>query len=147
MATTTVAIRPPCDADAPSLADLSGQLGYPVAAEEMRERMATVATNDHAVVLVATDAADRPIGWVHVELKRTLVAPLTAQVMGLVVDEAVRSAGIGKELLAAAEAWALARGRHRMVVGTRITRERAHRFYQREGYAMQKTSYYFEKAI
>jgi GNAT superfamily N-acetyltransferase len=144
---TTLAVRPPRDADAAALADLSGQLGYPVEVEEIRQRMAAVAANDHAVVLVATDAADRPIGWVHVELKRTLSAPLTAQVVGLVVDEAVRGAGIGKELLAAAEAWAQARGCHRMVVGTRITRERAHRFYEREGYTLQKTSYFFGKRI
>jgi ribosomal protein S18 acetylase RimI-like enzyme len=101
---TTLAVRPPRDADAAALADLSEQLGYPVEVEEIRQRMAAVAANDHAIVLAATDAADRPIGWVHVELKRTLSAPLTAQVVGLVVDEAVRSAGIGKELLAAAEA-------------------------------------------
>jgi GNAT superfamily N-acetyltransferase len=144
---TTLAIRPPRDTDAPALADLSGQLGYPVEVEEIMQRMAAVAGNDHAGVLVATDTADRPIGWVHVELKRTLSAPLTAQVVGLVVDEAARSAGVGKELLAAAEAWARALDCHRMVVGTRITRERAHRFYEREGYTLQKTSYFFEKRI
>ena len=144
---TTLAIRPPRDADAAALADLSGQLGYPVAVEELGQRMAAVEANEHAAVLVATDAVDRPIGWVHVELKRSLVAPLTAQIVGLVIDEAVRSAGIGKELLAAAEAWALARGCHRMLVGTRTTRERAHRFYAREGYTLQKTSYFFEKQI
>jgi GNAT superfamily N-acetyltransferase len=103
--------------------------------------------NDHAAVLVATDTADRPIGWLHVEIKRTLVAPRSAQVMGLVVDDAARSRGIGRDLLRAAEAWAAARGCHRMVVGTRVTRERAHRFYQREGYALDKTSYFFEKGL
>lgn len=144
---TTLAIRAPRDADAPALADLSAQLGYPVAVEEMRRRMAAVAANENAGVLVATDAADRPIGWVHVELKRTLVAPLTAQIMGLIVDEVARDAGVGKELVAAAEAWALERGCHRMLVGTRVTRERAHRFYAREGYTLQKTSYHFEKLI
>jgi hypothetical protein len=34
-----------------------------------------------------------------------------------------------------------------MIVGTRVTRERAHRFYQREGYALQKTSHFFDKAL
>jgi GNAT superfamily N-acetyltransferase len=144
---TTLAIRTPRDTDATALADLSGQLGYPVVVEDMRERMAAVAANDQAGVLVATDAADRPIGWVHVELKRTLSAPLTAQVVGLVVEGAARSAGVGKGLLAAAEAWAQARDCQRMLVGTRITRERAHRFYEREGYTLQKTSYFFEKRI
>jgi hypothetical protein len=34
-----------------------------------------------------------------------------------------------------------------MVVATRITRERAHRFYAREGYAVNKTSYFLDKPL
>jgi GNAT superfamily N-acetyltransferase len=129
------------------LAALAEQLGYPVGTDELAERLAAVAANDHAQVMVAADADDRPIGWIHVEVKRTLVAPLSAQVTGLVVDDAARSGGIGRELLRSAETWAAARGCGRMLVGTRVTRERAHRFYQREGYAVQKTSYFFEKEL
>jgi GNAT superfamily N-acetyltransferase len=145
--TTTLAIRPPRGQDAAALAVLSGQLGYPASTQELEDRLAAVAGNDHAAVLVATDASDRPIGWVHVELKRTLVAPLTAQIMGLVVDAASRGGGVGSELLRAAEAWAADRGCRQMVVGTRITRERAHRFYSREGYTLQKTSHFLVKAL
>jgi GNAT superfamily N-acetyltransferase len=144
---TVLAIRPPRSGDAAALAALAEQLGYPVSVDELERRMAAVAENDHAAVLVAGDAGDRPVGWVHVELKRTLVAPLTAQIMGLVVDTAFRGGGIGRELLTAAEAWAQSRGCDRMLVGTRVTRERAHRFYAREGYTVQKTSYFLEKSL
>jgi GNAT superfamily N-acetyltransferase len=144
---TALAVRPPRSQDAAALAELSGQLGYPATTEQLEARLAAVSGNDHAAVMVATDATDRPIGWVHVELNRTLVAPLTAQIMGLVVDAEARSAGIGRELLRAAETWAAERGCQRVVVGTRVTRERAHRFYAREGYALQKTSHFFEKAL
>lgn len=144
---TTHAIRAPRDADAEALADLSTQLGYPVGADELGQRLTVVAGNDHAAVLVATDGSDRPLGWIHVELKRTLVAPLTAQVMGLVVDERARNGGMGRELLAAGEEWAASRGCRHMLVGTRVTREGAHRFYTREGYTLQKTSHFFEKAL
>lgn len=144
---TTLAIRPPRSGDLAALAELSAQLGYPVSAPELEGRLAAVAANDHATVLVASDAADRPIGWVHVELKRTLVAPLTAQIMGLVVDAGARSTGVGRELVSAAEAWARDRGSLRMLVGTRITREGAHRFYARGGYVLEKTSHFFEKGL
>jgi GNAT superfamily N-acetyltransferase len=144
---TVLAIRPPRSQDAAALAELSGQLGYPVTADELTGRLAAVTGNDHAAVLVASDATDRAIGWVHVELKRTLVAPLTAQIMGLVVDTGVRGGGVGRELLKAAEAWAAEHGCRQMLVGTRVTRERAHRFYAREGYSVQKTSYFLEKAL
>jgi GNAT superfamily N-acetyltransferase len=142
-----LATRPPRGDDAAALAALSGQLGYPIEPEELAERLRTVADNADAAVLVAADAADRPVGWIHVELRRTLVEPLSVQVMGLVVDDAARSAGIGRDLLQAAEMWAVARGARRMLVGTRVTRERAHRFYEREGYRVAKTSYFYEKEL
>jgi GNAT superfamily N-acetyltransferase len=144
---TALAIRPPRVEDASTLAALSGQLGYPVEAGVLGDRLAAVAPNDDAAVLVATDADDRPIGWVHVELKRTLVAPLTAQIMGLVVDEEARNGGIGAALLERAEAWAASRGCRHMLVGSRVTRERAHQFYLRAGYAIAKTSFFFEKRL
>jgi GNAT superfamily N-acetyltransferase len=106
-----------------------------------------VDAREDAAVLVAAEADDRPVGWIHVEVRHTLVAPLAAQIMGLVVDDTARSRGIGRELLHSAEAWAAARACRRMLVGTRVTRERAHRFYQREGYAVEKTSYFFGKKL
>jgi GNAT superfamily N-acetyltransferase len=144
---TTPAIRPPRAGDAAGLADLATQLGYPTDAAAMERRLAAVAANDGADVLVAVDGSDRPVGWLHVELKRSLVAPLGAQIMGLVVDEGARSAGIGHALVRAAEEWARARGCHHVLVATRVTRERAHGFYLREGFGLDKTSHFFHKDL
>jgi GNAT superfamily N-acetyltransferase len=143
----TVGIRAPREDDVDALADQASQLGYPVDPEELRRRLAALMAVDHAAVLVATDAGDHALGWLHIELKRTLVAPLTAQIMALVVDERARGAGIGKELVDAATAWAASRGCERLTVATRVTRERAHRFYLREGFALDKTSHIFERPI
>jgi GNAT superfamily N-acetyltransferase len=144
---TALAIRPPRDSDLVSMAEQSGQLGYPVEPDELRRRLAALTARDDAAVLVATGAGDRAIGWLHVELKRTLVAPLTAQIMALVVDERARGAGVGRELVEAASEWAAARGCQRLIVATRVTRERAHRFYLREGFHLDKTSHIFERPI
>ena len=141
------AIRPPRADDAAQMADLAEQLGYPVSAPDLGERLEGLAGREDAAVMVATDFEDRPLGWVHVEMKRTLLAPLSAQIMGLVVDAAARNGGVGRDLLHAAEAWATERGCRQMLVGSRVTRERAHRFYLREGYAIQKTSFFFEKDL
>jgi len=141
-----VRIRPPIPADATALAALAGELGYPTSAEALLGRLAAVHPTD-AAVIVSTDADDVPTGWCQVELHRSLVAPMSAMILGLVVGEGHRSAGIGAALLAAAEAWARARGCQRLVVATRITRERAHRFYAREGYEVSKTSYFMTKAL
>ncbi len=98
----TVAVRAPRDGDLAAMADQAEQLGYPVEPDELRRRLAAITANDDAAVLVATDPQDRAIGWLHVELKRTLVAPLTAQIMALIVDEQARGEGVGRELVAAA---------------------------------------------
>jgi GNAT superfamily N-acetyltransferase len=141
-----VRVRPPLPGDAPILAALAGELGYPTDAESLLGRLAALHPTD-AAVLVSTDPDDLPTGWCHVEMRRTLVEPMSALIAGLVIGEGHRSAGIGAALLAAAEAWARARGCQRMVVATRITRERAHRFYAREGYEVSKTSYFLTKPL
>lgn len=141
-----MAVRPARTEDAPALAGLAGQLGYPTSTEEVTARLPEVAANPEALILVAGDGGEVQ-GWIHVELKRSLLAPLAAQVMGLVVDERWRNAGIGAALLAAGEAWARQRGCLSMLVGTRVTRERAHRFYRRAGYDLLKTSHFFEKRL
>ena len=125
---------------------MAGELGYPTTAEELLGRLAALHPTD-AAVIVATDEEDAPTGWCHVELRRTLVEPLSALILGLVIGDGYRSEGIGAELLAAAEGWARARGCRQLVVATRITRERAHRFYVREGYDVNKTSYFLTKAL
>ncbi|MDQ2853268.1 MAG: GNAT family N-acetyltransferase [Chloroflexota bacterium] len=142
----TPRLRPPIPADAPVLAELAGELGYPTSTEALLGRLAALHPTDAAVV-VATDANDLPTGWCHVEMRRTLVEPKSALIVALVIGEGHRSSGIGAELLAAAEAWARARGCERMVVATRVTRERAHRFYAREGYELAKTSYFMSKEL
>lgn len=141
-----IRVRPPLPSDAPALAALAGELGYPTSTEELLGRLAAIDPTD-AAVIVATNAEDRPTGWCQVELHRTLVEPLSALILGLVVAEGHRSVGIGAALLAAAELWARGRGCRRLLVATRITRERAHRFYAREGYQVAKTSYFLTKAL
>jgi len=133
--------------DAEALAPLTTQLGYPVNPDRIASRVSRLLDDPSSVVLVATDDDDRPIGWLHVAEQLSLEGDPRVHIMGLVVDDTHRSAGIGQELLAAGEAWARERGVTRMTVYSRQTRERAHRFYEREGYAMAKRSYYFEKEL
>jgi GNAT superfamily N-acetyltransferase len=59
----------------------------------------------------------------------------------------MRSLGVGKRLCAEVEAWSREKGIAVVRVTSRITRERAHRFYLREGYEQIKTSAVFEKVL
>lgn len=134
--------------DAAAIADLTTQLGYPATEDGIRRRLARLADEATATaVLVATDGADRPIGWIHLAVQTSLADEPAVDLRGLVVAEGARSEGIGADLLRAAEAWARERGLDRIVVRTRTTRERAHRFYEREGFTLTKTSRVYAKAL
>jgi GNAT superfamily N-acetyltransferase len=132
--------------DAESVAVLAGQLGYPSSTEQVRLRMSQVMGRADVESLVAEDAG-RVIAWLHVEMRHSLVSDHEAQVMALVVDEACRSRGIGAAMMAAAAAWAREHDAERLRVGSRVTRTDAHRFYERLGYDLSKTSHWFEKRL
>ena len=140
-------VRPARLDDAPVLADLTTQLGYPVDGPTLAERLAPLLTSDDHRVLLAANPDDRPVGWMHIVIEQSLAAGTHAVIAGLVIDERHRSEGIGLALLDAGEAWARDRGIGIMVVRSRIARERAHRFYEREGYTLDKTSYVFSKSL
>ena len=139
-------IRPVRIEDARSVATLATQLGYPSSEAQLAERIPHVLGLGDAAAMVAEDAG-AVVAWIHVELRRTLVADQEAQVMALVVDERCRGRGIGAALMSEVERWARERGAVKLRVGSRTTREGAHRFYEREGYALAKTSHWFQKDL
>ncbi len=140
-------IRPVRADDADALARLTTELGYPVDAATLRRRLAPLIDTPDGTVLVAVDDGDRPIGWVHVARTRLLEADERAVLHGLVVAEEHRSGGVGAALLEAAEGWAVAHGIGTMLVRSRSTRARAHRFYLEHGYTETKRSLVFEKPV
>lgn len=132
--------------DAVVAAELSGELGYPVTYECMEERLRRFTTlPDHAVL--AAYLGEQVVGWVDVGVTQHLQTELYGEIGGLVVSEKCRSRGVGQKLVEAAEQWIAARGIGTVVVRSRITRERAHAFYVRQGYAQVKTSAVFRKDL
>ena len=140
-------IRRAQSADAQRIAELSGQLGYPATAAQMRERLRGIKPVSQHAVLVAESAKGGIIGWLHVSKEPLLEVEIRAEVNGLVVDERLRSAGAGARLLAAAEEWARKHGCKGMSVRSNVIRERAHEFYERNGYEHYKTQKSFRKPL
>ena len=101
---------------------------------------------DHTTY-IAAQPDGTVVGWIDIGITHHLQADPYAEIGGFVVSGDARSLGIGKKLLARAEAWARGRGVRRIVVRSQIARERAHRFYLREGYQQTKTSAVFAKEI
>lgn len=133
--------------DAPELADLTTQLGYPVETDTMRDRLERLQDRADNIVLVAVDPDDRPIGWIHVAMLALLEHSDYASINGLVVDHRRRSAGIGRALVAAGEEWARQQGATEITVRSRSSRERAHRFYEQLGFDEVKRSHVFAKPL
>jgi GNAT superfamily N-acetyltransferase len=72
---------------------------------------------------------------------------LRAEVNGLIVAEAHRSLGAGAKLLEAAENWARTCGCRNVNLRSNVIRERAHKFYERQGYEHYKTQKAFRKPL
>ena len=140
-------IRRARSADAPQIAVLAGQLGYPATTPEMRKRLLGIKPASLHAVFVADTPEDGVIGWVHVSKQPLLEVEIRAEVNGLVVAEGQSGLGAGARLLATAEDWARKHGCKSMSVRSNVIRVRAHKFYGRNGYEHYKTQKSFRKPL
>jgi GNAT superfamily N-acetyltransferase len=138
-------IRPAKRTDAAALAFLSGELGYPTTTAEMETRFDVLVRDSRHGIYVAE--RDSIAGWVHVALVQSLESVAYAEICGLVVAESYRSSGIGTQLVAAAENWALQHGYHRIRVRTNVVREQTRMFYKKRGFQLKKTQEVFDKTL
>jgi GNAT superfamily N-acetyltransferase len=144
---SSCAVRPaqPCDCD--GMADLARQLGYKCTGEEVRKRLRDMQDSNQYTALVAELPERQIAGWIGAYLFRSIETGSCVEINGLVVDERFRSRGIGKTLLSAAEEWARSIGFDVISVHSNVMRDRAHRFYLRNGYAHVKTQKEFHKSL
>jgi GNAT superfamily N-acetyltransferase len=129
-----VLIRPATLDDAPALAPLLAELGYPLTEELMRENLVRLgdAPTDRAWVAERDGAV---IGVVSAHLtplfhQRGYLGRITA----LVVTAAARGQGIGGRLVRQAEAFCWQAGCARMELTSGDHRTDAHRFYEGLGW-------------
>jgi GNAT superfamily N-acetyltransferase len=142
-------IRKARRSDVERIAELSGELGYPASAARVATRLRQLKpASKHAVfVAESPDAATGLVGWLHVSVSHLLESDIRAEVNGLIVAEGQRSAGAGTKLLDAAEEWARRHGCQGINVRSNVIRERAHKFYERQGYEHYKTQKAFRKPL
>jgi GNAT superfamily N-acetyltransferase len=143
---TMLRIRRAKLSDVARLAELAGELGYPTTTAEMKIRFRRVKPAALNAIFVAEDGGE-VIGWTHVSVSFLLEVPLRAEINGLVVSAATRSRGNGARLLEAAEAWARTKKCEGMSVRSNVIRDRAHKFYERNGYEHYKTQKSFRKPL
>lgn len=141
------AVRPPEPSDYDRMADLAGQLGYPCTGEQIRMRVAEMQDSNQCAVYVARLSGGQIAGWIGAYIFRAVEVDSCAEISGLVVDQQIRSRGIGRVLLEAAEEWARSRGCGAISVHSSAKRDRAQRFYANNGYQHIKTQKLLRKTL
>jgi len=133
--------------DARRVAELSGQLGYPTTVVEITKRMRRLKPASQNALFVAESRDAGVVGWAHVSVTHLVEVGTRAELNGLIVAEDQRSLGAGARLLEDAEDWARKHGCPSMSVRSNVIRERAHKFYERQGYEHYKTQKAFRKPL
>ena len=140
-------VRPARMCDCSGMAELAGQLGYQCTPEEIGERLKDMQELNQYGVFVFELPKGQLAGWIGVYLFRSVETGTWAEINGLIVDHRMRCQGIGKALLNAAELWARSVGCQTISVRSNVTRDRAHRFYEGNGYGHVKTQKEFHKGL
>jgi GNAT superfamily N-acetyltransferase len=127
-------IRRATAADAPAMAALLAQLGYPTTADVLPHRLAAI-DREGGVAFVAIDDSQRIVGLVSGARLATLHAgERVAYITALVTAAEARGQGVGRTLVAAIEHWAREAGCTRLSVTSAEHRADAHAFYPRCGF-------------
>jgi GNAT superfamily N-acetyltransferase len=143
----SLAIRQPVAEDAPHLAALSSELGYPATAAEIAGRLAGLLERaDHCLRGVQSPSGDA-IGWIHAHEQCILESDPWCEIAGLVIHASHRGRGAGRALVAEVEAWAKSRRLEVIKVRSNVVREESHPFYQRLGFARIKTQHVYRKRL
>jgi GNAT superfamily N-acetyltransferase len=90
--------------------------------------------SDTSMVLVASDG-DEVVGFVSVTEQRHWSGETDAYIGELVVATHAEGHGVGRQLVHAAERWAVARGHRRITLETGAANDAARSFYASLGYA------------
>jgi GNAT superfamily N-acetyltransferase len=142
-----VQIRPASAEDAPRIATLAGQLGYPSTPQEVLRRLEQIQAQAQHAVFVAARAEGQAVGWVHAFVSYLVESEPHAEIGGLVVDEGHRGERIGRLLLQHAEDWAREQGCASVYLRSNILRQGARAFYERGNYSLIKTQHAFRKVL
>ena len=130
----SVTVREATLDDAPRLAPLLGELGYPVEPGDLLARMRRLLGRDDQKVLMA-ERDSRALGLLALHVFPVLAYDRDlAMIMALVVAREARGLGVGRALVDRAGAIGKSLGASRLMVTTHVRRAGAHAFYEKLGF-------------
>ena len=135
-----------CIDDAPSISQLSDELGYPSETEEVSKRLQLILEDAGQCAFIAKEN-ENLVGWIHGFRTMRLESDEFVEIGGLIVSEQQRKNGVGKSLVSTVTAWAKDLGIKSIRVRCQVRRKEAHLFYERLGFENIKTQEIFTKSL
>jgi GNAT superfamily N-acetyltransferase len=142
-----ISVRAASKRDASAIANLSGQLGHPVATKKILKWFDTGGKNPNIAVFLAVSDTGQVAGFIDLFYEEPVYVEPRVDVAGLVVDEAFRGRGVGRLLMDHAEQWARQRKCRIVHLRSNFKRATAHAFYEAIGYTHFKTQKTFRKEL
>jgi GNAT superfamily N-acetyltransferase len=138
-------IRDIIDDDFEILTELIKELGYPSNKNNISERLYKIKSNKDYKTLVA-EVDGKVVGFIGLcKLYAYEYDGEYVRIISLVVNENYRDKGIGTKLLKSGEKWAINEGTIAIALNSGIKREKAHEFYNSNGYNIK--GYSFSKSL
>lgn len=136
-------LRPMTLADAPAVARLLPDLGYDATPAQVEARLSALRDwPDQEAFVAERDGV--VVGLCQVQGVRLLASDGYAEIQALVVAAACQGQGLGRALVAHANAWAFALGYTRVRLRSGTHRVEAHAFYEALGFEKARSSFAFE---
>ena len=146
METAPAHIRPGRAGDAPALAHLCTEVGYPSTEAQVSARLRRLDAAEHGLFVAEADGGEL-CGVIDVHVRLVLEEERIAKLIALVVTGDARGEGVGSALVAEAARWARVRSLRKIWVRVSLWRESTPRFYESLGFLPRKQQRVFELTL
>jgi ribosomal protein S18 acetylase RimI-like enzyme len=143
----TVMVHEATTQDLAAIVVLLGQLGYFTGPDQLEARFEKIQAESGRHKLMVARMGEQTVGLLHIQRRTTLMEGPGLEIVSLVVDETMRSQGIGRLLLQAAERIAGETEASLITLYSNQQRARAHQFYLRHGFRIKKVSVMLQKSL
>lgn len=120
-------------------------LGYDFTEEQVEANIRKLMGSVENLLMVAVDEDDEVVGFIHANNHDPVYAPPMKDIMALAIYDDYRHKGIGKQLVAAVEGWAIQTGAKGIRVNSGVEQKSAVVFYKSCGFDYIKTNYNLRK--
>ncbi len=142
----SIDIREIRDSDFEDIYLLNQELGYIYDKQDVKKRIEYIIQNTKDIIFVAEQNGE-VIGYIHGSPYELLYSDSLINILGFVVKEQCRNAGVGTILIEKLEGWAKEKDFSGIRLVSGFNRLNAHKFYESHGYINRKDQKNFIKML